>query len=72
MSSEGVLKMALSALDADGNVLTTKTLTDVPVTRNRITRCTGVLFGEGDFDIYQTTFGITVNTDWDGVIDYPF
>lgn len=72
MSSEGVLKMTLSALDADGNVLTTKTLTDVPVTRNRITRCTGVLFGEGDFDIYQTTFGITVNTDWDGVIDYPF
>ena len=72
MSSEGVLKMTLSALDADGNVLTTKTLTNVPVTRNRITRCTGVLFGEGDFDIYQTTFGITVNTDWDGVIDYPF
>ena len=72
MSSEGVLKMALSALDTDGNVLTTKTLTDVPVTRNRITRCTGVLFGEGDFDIYQTAFGITVNTDWDGVIDYPF
>lgn len=72
MSSEGVLKMTLSALDADGNVLTAKTLTDVPVTRNRITRCTGVLFGEGDFDIYQTTFGITVNTDWDGVIDYPF
>lgn len=72
MSSEGVLKMALSALDADGNVLTTKMLMDVPVARNRITRCTGVLFGEGDFDIYQTTFGITVNTDWDGVIDYPF
>ena len=72
MSSEGVLKMTLSALDADGNVLTTKTLTDVPVTRNRITRCTGVLFGEGDFNIYQTAFGITVNTDWDGVIDYPF
>ena len=72
MSAEGKLKVTLNALDADGNVLTTKTLTDVPVTRNRITRCTGVLFGDGDFDIYQTTFGITVNTDWDGVIDYPF
>ena len=72
MSSEGVLKMALSALDANGNVLTTKTLTDVPVTRNRITRCTGPLFGDGDYDIYQTTFGITVNTDWDGIIDYKF
>lgn len=72
MSSEGVLKMTLSALDADGNVLTTKVLTDVPVTRNRITRCTGQLFGDGDFDIKQTSFGITVNDDWDGEIEYHF
>ena len=72
LSDEGKLKVTLSAVDASQNVLTTKVLTDVPVTRNRITRCTGVLFGEGDFDIKQTTFGITVNTDWDGVIDYPF
>jgi hypothetical protein len=72
MSSEGVLKMTLSALDADGNVLTTKVLTDVPVTRNRITRCTGVLFGDGDFDIKQVGFGITVETDWDGINEYTF
>ena len=72
LSAEGKLKVTLNALDAGGYVLMTRTLTDVPVTRNRITRCTGVLFGEGDFDIKQTTFGITVNTDWDGVIDYPF
>jgi hypothetical protein len=53
-------------------VLTTKTLTDVPVTRNRITKCSGQLFGDGDFDIHQTAFGITVNPDWDGIIDYQF
>lgn len=72
MSSEGVLKMTLSALDADGNALTTKVLTDVPVTRNRITHCIGVLFGDGDFDIKQVGFGITVETDWDGINEYTF
>jgi hypothetical protein len=72
MATDGVLKVTLSALDADGNVLTTKTLTDVPVTRNRITKCTGPLFGEGDYTIIQTGFGITVNGDWDGEIEYNF
>jgi hypothetical protein len=66
LSDEGVLKMTINALDKSQNVLTTKTLTDVPITRNRITHCQGSLFGSGDFEIYQTSFGITVNTDWDG------
>lgn len=72
MSAEGTLKMTLTALDADQNVLTTKTLTDVPVTRNRITHCQGTLFGDGDFTIHQTAFGISVNTDWDGEDYYQF
>lgn len=72
LSTDGKLKITLNALDANQNVLTTKVLTDVPVTRNRITRCTGLLFGEGDFDIKQVGFGITVETDWDGIIDYQF
>lgn len=72
MAAEGVLKVTLNALDANQNVLTTKLLTDVPVTRNRITRCTGQLFGDGDFTIKQTSFGITVNDDWDGEIEYHF
>ena len=72
LSDTGTLKMTLSALDADQNVLTTKTLTDVPVTRNRITHCQGTLFGDGDFNIYQTAFGISVNTDWDGEDYYTF
>ena len=72
LSAEGTLKVTLNALDANGSVLTTKTLMDVPVTRNRITRCTGEIFGDGDFEIHQTAFGITVNPDWDGIIDYQF
>lgn len=72
MAADGKLKVTLAALDANGSVLTTKTLSDVPVTRNRITRCTGPLFGDGDYDIYQTVFGITVNADWDGEDFYEF
>ena len=72
LSAEGTLKVTLNALDAGGNVLTTRTLTDVPVKRNRITRCTGELFGDGDFKIHQTAFGITVNPDWDGEYFYEF
>jgi hypothetical protein len=72
LSDEGKLKITISALDADQNVLTTKTLPDVPVTRNRITHCQGTLFGDGDFTIYQTALGISVNTDWDGEDYYQF
>ena len=72
LSDTGTLKMTLTALDADENTLTTKTLTDVPVTRNRITHCQGTLFGNGDFTIYQTAFGLSVNTDWDGEDYYTF
>lgn len=72
LDADGVLKATLYALDKDKNVLTTKTLTDIPITRNRITKCTGPLFGEGDYEIYQTAFGITVDPEWDGVIEYTF
>ena len=72
MSANGTLKITLNALDANQSVLTTKTLNDVPVTRNRITKCTGPLFSPGDYDIKQTTFGLTVNDDWDGEINYNF
>lgn len=72
MSEDGLLKVTLSALDKNQNVLTTKVLTDVPVTRNRITKCSGPLFGDGDYNIIQTAFGITVNDDWAGEIEYHF
>lgn len=72
LSADGKLKVTLTALDKDQNAITTKVLSDVPVTRNRITRCTGELFGDGDFDIKQIGFGITVEADWDGIIDYQF
>jgi hypothetical protein len=72
LEAEGKLKMTLVALDGDGNTINAKVLSDVPVTRNRITRCTGQLFGDGNFNIIQTNFGLTVNGDWDGEDHYTF
>lgn len=72
MATEGTLKVTLHALDADQNVLTTKVITDVPVTRNRISTYTGTLFTDEPGTITQTSFGITVNADWDGEDFYYF
>lgn len=72
LATECKLKMTLVALDGDGNNINTKVLSDVPVTRNRITRCTGQLFGDGNFDVIQTNFGLTVNGDWEGEDQYSF
>ena len=73
MADSCLLKMTLTAYDADGNTLKQRTLNDVPVTRNRITRCYGTLLDDGGVWQYQqATFGFTVNPDWDGVNEYMF
>lgn len=72
MSSEGLLRVTISALDADKNVLAEKTIADVPVTRNRITIYTGPLFSDGAGQVSQTSFGVTINGDWAGEDHYTF
>lgn len=72
LDRSGYLKMTLSALTADGTVLTQKTISDVPVTRNRITTYSGTLFDNTPGDITQTAFGLSVNPEWDGEDFYHF
>lgn len=72
MASEGKLKVTVVAMNADGVQLRKRTFTDIPVTRNRITTYTGHLFDDSMGEIRQTTFGISVNTDWDGEDIYEF
>jgi hypothetical protein len=72
LARSGYLKMTLSALTADGTVLCQKTISEVPVTRNRITTYSGTLFDDAPGDITQTAFGITVNPQWDGEDFYHF
>ena len=72
MSVTGKLKMTLTAQDANGVVLYQRTIDDVPVTRNRITRYTGHIFDDTLGEITQAGFGFTVDGDWGGIDDYTF
>ena len=66
------LKMTVSALDADGNVIRQRKFDAIPVTRNKITTYTGRFFLDGDGNITQSGFGFTVNADWDGEDVFDF
>ena len=72
MANEGKLQVTLTALNADGAIIRSRSIADVPVTRNRITTYEGPIFEEGDGEIYQTEFGLTVNGEWDGNDHYTF
>lgn len=60
------LKMVISALDANGEVLRERTLENVPVTRNRITRYTGQFFGASTGEVGNVSFNLTASSEWDG------
>lgn len=66
------LNIKVSALDANGNVIRSRTFGDVPMTRNKITTYTGHFFEPGDGNITQTDFGFTVNGEWNGENKYTF
>lgn len=72
LSKTGVLKMTVSALDDDGDIIRQREFPSVPVTRNRITTYKGVFFGEGDGEFTQSDFGFVVHGDWDGEDTYTF
>jgi hypothetical protein len=72
MATSCNLKVTLSAMNDGRTVLRQRVLTDVPVTRNRITTYTGKFFEDGDGVITQENFGITVNGDWDGEDTHTF
>lgn len=72
LSSSGTLKVTVTALTAQGDVIKKRTLEQVPVTRNRITSYTGKLFSDEDGVITQSGFGFTVNGEWDGEDQHEF
>lgn len=72
MANEGKLQVTLTALNADGAIIRSRSIADVPVTRNKITTYEGPIFEAGDGEIYQTNFGLTVNGEWDGEDHYTF
>ena len=72
LSDAGVLKMTLTAYDAQGNTLRQRVFDAVTVTRNRITTYTGQFFDGTEGNFTQSAFGFTVNGDWDGEDQYEF
>ena len=72
LSESGTLKMTLSALDAQGVVIHSRTFEPIPVTRNRITSYTGQFFDGTGGEITQTAFGFTIDTEWAGEDHYTF
>ena len=62
----------ITYVDADGNVIRSRSFPDIPVTRNKITTYRGNFFEDGDGDITQSGFGFTINADWDDEIIHNF
>jgi len=69
-----VLKIVITALDADGSTINEWTMDNVPVTRNKITTWTGTLFnggsGGGTGDSSSGGISISLDEEWSGEIDY--
>ena len=72
MAVSGVLKLTVTALDTDGNVIRKREFENVPVTRNRISTYNGRFFEDGDGEFTMSDFGFVVHADWDGEDIYEF
>ena len=58
-SDEQKMDVTIETLDADGAVLFSKTVNDVPLRRNRVATLTGAMYSPA-----ATTATFTLNTDW--------
>ncbi len=66
-------RLTVTALDANDNTVKEHTFENVPVTRNQITRYTGIFFGSGGSGQQSDgTFRLTADPDWDSVNGYTF
>jgi len=69
-AEDGLLKLTVTAFDADENIVRMLDLDDVPVTRNQVTRYTGSFFGEAGGKPGDANFRMTADPEWDRVNDY--
>ena len=68
-----VLKLVITAQDADNSTVNEWTMENIPVTKNKITTWTGSLFSEGGGG--PSTDGsitITLDTTWGGTVSYTW
>lgn len=68
-----VLKLVITAQDSNNQTLNEWTMEDIPVTRNKITTWEGALFSGGTGGgTGSGSIGITLDTEWDGTINYTW
>lgn len=68
-----VLKLVITAQDSNNQTLNEWTMEDIPVTRNKITTWSGALFDDGTGGgTGSGSIGITLDTEWDGTINYTW
>ena len=71
-TEEDVLKITVTALDANENTVKEQVFEDVPITRNQVTSYSGIFFGGGSSQQSDGNFHFTADPDWDSVNDYSF
>ena len=65
------LKITVSALDVDGNIICKKNFVNVPIAVNKITEYKGAFF-DGVAEVGSSGVGFTVNSNWTGTNTYEF
>lgn len=65
---ENVLKMEITALDANNNVVASHTFDEVPIKRNKVTQYSGEFFNSGSSESGSVSFNITIEDDWEDPI----
>lgn len=71
-AESGVLKMKITALDVNGEVVEERTLEEVPVTRNLITRYSGKFFSASSTDSPSVSLVLKADSKWDGEQAFRF
>ena len=71
-ANEGKLKVTVSALDENGDVIKQRVFVDVPITLNEITQYKGDFFTGDEANITVTTTGFTVDSEWNKTNEYTF
>lgn len=61
---ENLLNMEVTALDANGQTVASKTFEDVPISRNKITQYKGAFFTGGTSSSGDTSFKLTTDDEW--------
>lgn len=72
MSDTGKLKMNISALDADENILLKRTIEDIYIHINEVTEYSGIFFTEDPNSIQPLTMGFSIDGDWDNIHHFEF